>query len=220
MTQGVPQPGFKLSGLDPLFHSPVLTFHLPEAARLNPQLLREIAGIRASDPGLARSNRNGWHSRDELFQRPEPGLKQLCAMLLGATAEATARIAPDEDLMPFGLQYHGWINVNPPGAFNTPHDHPGWFWSGVYFVATPAPPPGADTSAGAIEFLDGRTNLLLPDQVDTPCMRSKMLYRPAAGTLLLFPSHLRHWVYPNAAASDRVSIAFNVRFTKRAAPAA
>jgi hypothetical protein len=32
--------------------------------------------------------------------------------------------------------------------------------------------------------------------------------------LLMFPSYLRHWVYPNESDQDRVTIAFNVRFAR------
>ena len=125
MTQALPEPAFKFSGLDPLFCSPVLSFQLPEAEQLNPILLSEIAAIRALEPGIARSNRDGWHSRDDLFQRTEPGLSRLAALILGTVGEATLRIAPETDLSPLGLQFHGWINVNPTGAFNAPHVRPG-----------------------------------------------------------------------------------------------
>ena len=219
MVRSLPAPGFVFGRLDPLFYTPVLSFRLAEAARLNPLLLAEIAAIRAGDPGLARSNRDGWHSRDDLFERTEPALARRAGLLRDAIAVATRQIAPGSDDAGLTLECQGWINVNPPGAFNTPHDHPGWYWSGAYYVATPEAEPaagGADATAGCIEFLDGRTNLRILSQIDAPCMASKVLYRPDAGTLLLFPSHLRHWVYPNAASEDRVSIAINARHVRRA----
>ena len=50
------------------------------------------------------------------------------------------QVMPDlpADLIP---SQDGWVNINPTGAMNAPHDHPGAFWSGVYYVQVP--PPGA-----------------------------------------------------------------------------
>jgi hypothetical protein len=33
--------------------------------------------------------------------------------------------------------------------------------------------------------------------------------------LLLFPANLLHWVHPNLAADERVTVAFNARFNRR-----
>ena len=104
-----------------------------------------------------------------------------------AVDDATRRIAPGTDPSLFTLECEGWINVNPTGGFNAPHDHPGWYWSGAYYVATPD--PGAevrctDPTAGCIEFLDGRTNLRVLSHIDAHCMASKVVYRPEAGLLI------------------------------------
>lgn len=219
----MPDSGFRFGRLDPLFATPVISFHLAEAERLNPLLLAEIAAVRMAEPGVSRSNRGGWHSRDDLFRRPEPALSRLAALIRDAVNDATCRIAPGTDPSLFTLDCEGWINVNPPGGFNAPHDHPGWYWSGAYYVATPDPGAEArraDPTAGCIEFLDGRTNLRVLSHIDAQCMASKVVYRPEAGTLILFPSHLRHWVYPNAASGERVSVAFNARHARRGSGAA
>ena len=34
--------------------------------------------------------------------------------------------------------------------------------------------------------------------------------------MIIFPSYLRHWVYPNEEESERVSIAFNIRYSSAA----
>jgi len=46
---------------------------------------------------------------------------------------------------------------------------------------------------------------------------SKVQFRPVAGTMLIFPSFLKHWVYPNQDDEERVSIAFNARVEPRVA---
>ncbi len=129
---------------------------------------------------------------------------------------ATLGVQPDAKIAALRLETEGWINVNPPGALNAPHDHPGWLWSGTYYVAMPdVPPQRTDTleaTDGCIEFLDSRTNLRSLKTVDLPFHRNKVTIRPRAGLLLLFPSFVTHWVYPTPPGPDRISIAFNARF--------
>lgn len=207
-----PHSAFALARVEPLFYTPLARFALPDAAALNALLMQEIAAIRRADPGYRRSNHGGWHSRDDLFRRTEPGIVRLTTLLRDAILQATLAIAPGAGFDGLGLECEGWINVNPAGAFNTPHDHPGWYWSGAYYVATPPAPD--DDSAGCIEFLDGRTNLRVLSHIDADCMASKAVIRPAAGELLLFPSFLRHWVHPQNSGEERISIALNARFTR------
>lgn len=210
--------GLSLSRIEPVFHTPLLSFRLADPAGLNRQILDEIAAIRAADPGVVRSNRGGWHSQCDLFQRPEPGLSQLCNHVRDAIFEATRQTAIEPEFGRLRLACEGWVNINPPGAFNAPHDHPGWFWSGCYYVAVPETPAcaAADPTAGCLELIDSRTNLRVMSLVNAPFMASKLLIRPEPGLLLLFPSHVQHWVYPAAGSGDRVSAAFNARFERAA----
>jgi hypothetical protein len=50
------------------------------------------------------------------------------------------------------------------------------------------------------------------------CFASKVAILPEPGMLILFPSFLRHWVYPNEQDADRTTIAFNARFVIARAP--
>ena len=207
-----------LQSLEPLFHSPLVTFEVPGAAALNERLIDEIAAIRAASPGVQRSNQNGWHSNDDFFERKEPACRELIAHLVEAVRQATLQIAPQFDFAKVGgAQFEGWINVNGKGAYNTPHDHPGWAWSGSYYVDVPENAVGR---SGSIEFLDTRTNTRVVSIDSAPCFMSKYTLQPKSGQLLLFPAYLRHWVYPNEQDEDRISIAFNARFVRRAGIAA
>ena len=48
--------------------------------------------------------------------------------------------------------------------------------------------------------------------LSAPCNSTpdRMTIQPKEGGLLIFPSHLRHWVYPNQQEAERISIAFNL----------
>lgn len=202
------------TGIELLFSSPLAKFRVGSADELNPLLTAEITALRASDDGVQRSNRNGWHSRDDLFQRQEPGLKALAQHMIEAVRQATVAISPKFDFGVWSMELEGWINVNGRGGYNAPHDHPGFAWSGCYYVKVP---DGAKGDSGKIEFLDPRTNARVPTVDGAACFLDTRKVKPEAGLLVLFPSYLRHWVYPNDEDEDRISIAFNARFVPRAA---
>jgi uncharacterized protein (TIGR02466 family) len=203
----------ELTACEPLFAVPLLRFAVPEAPALNATLLAEIAAMRAASAGIARSNQHGWHSPLDFFHRAEPGCAALRGHILAAARMATLQAAPGYDLGAVMLQVEGWVNVNGPGAFNAPHDHPGWTWSGSYYVATPE--GAGEGRGGMIEFLDARSNVAVLGLPGGTGFVARHLHRPQAGEMLIFPAWLRHWVYPNEAAAERVSVAFNLRFAPR-----
>jgi len=207
----------KLAHIQTLFPTPLLTFLVEEAETLNRDLMAEIDQRRRSEQGEAKSNRQGWHSAYDLFKRKEKAQARLAAIIREAVEQATRKLAPNADLSKLRMECDGWINVNPTGAYNTPHDHPGNLWSGTYYVVTPDAGEAAGSS-GRIEFIDSRSGLA-DNLVNAPFTASKCGIRPKPGMLLMFPANLLHWVHPNTAAEDRVTIAFNARFMPRTASA-
>ncbi len=205
----------KLAHVQTLFPTPLVTFFVDDAEGLNRDLLQEIAKRRASEDGAVRSNRQGWHSAYDLFRRKETAQARLAGVIREAVQQATLKLAPNADLTKLQVECEGWINVNPTGAYNTPHDHPGNLWSGTYYVATPE---GGDDAAGRIEFIDTRASLA-DNLVKAPFTAGRSSLKPKPGMLLMFPANVLHWVHPNAAAEDRVTIAFNARFSARASAA-
>ncbi|MES2904917.1 MAG: TIGR02466 family protein [Pseudomonadota bacterium] len=196
-----------------LFPVPLVTVRLRKAEALNARLIEEIAARRTVEPGVGRSNLYGWHSANDLFDRPEPGHAALAAELKAIVEASGVKLMPGRpaDLVP---SQDGWVNVNPTGAMNAPHDHPGAFWSGVYYVRVPPPADPSDATSGAIEFIDPRGAIGTNARFETPFTRSKFTIRPTAGTCLLWPSYLKHWVHPNQSADDRVTVAFNSWFNR------
>jgi uncharacterized protein (TIGR02466 family) len=211
----------KLARLDALFYSPMLTFQISDCEALNRQLLAETDAMRAGSPGVAKSNRKGWHSEDDFFIRTEPGCTALRNHIMEAVGETTKRLSPNFDFKSNKLQMVGWINVNPSGAFNAPHTHPGFELSGTYYVRIPprSVSIAPDALSGAFEFLDPRANAASLSIEGARCFDPRVIVKPKAGMLMIFPSYLRHWVYPNEEESERVSIAFNIRYFKHKAPA-
>ena len=195
-----------------LFASPVLGFALPDADSLNAELMKASNERRATEPGIAVSNQLGWHSDYDLFTRPEPAFRVLSGHLSAILLHVSRLSMPGFDASLHDIQGQGWININGTGGFNTPHDHSGFHWSGVYYVSVPPAPQGR---SGLIEFLDPRGATGMKGLEGGEFFASKFQIRPVAGHTIVFPSYLRHWVYPNQEAEERVSIAFNARIVSR-----
>lgn len=195
-----------------MFASPISGFELPNAADLNQALIADCAKRRGNEPGLSVSNQLGWHSERDLFSRPEDSFRQLCQQISAVLVHVVKATLPAFDLVKQDIEGQGWVNINGKGGFNTPHDHTGFHWSGCYYVSVP---DNAHERSGIIEFLDprGSTGIRAPDV--SMLFAPKFQVRPRAGTMLIFPSYLRHWVYPNQDEEDRISIAFNARIVER-----
>ena len=194
-----------------LFATPVFRFHFPEHPDLNKALLDEGVAIRAESEGVKKSNRGGWHSEGNLFDRQTPCIKVLRALAKEAIEDATRSVGAKADLSSLNLKIFGWMNASPGGGYNAPHTHPGAHWSGVYYVSQPEVEEG---NSGMIEFLDPRTDLPNWRLLKAPAFKLKKKLRPMPGDIILFPSYLVHWVYPNETDEERVTIAFNATFQK------
>lgn len=191
------------------FPTPVFWFRVPEAEQLNAVLVKDAHAMRSASEGLTRSNQNGWHSQTDLFQRPEASFRSLTRSIREAVYTVTQKVAPKFELEGRQVLSEGWININEKGAYNTPHRHAGFLWSGCYYVQVPANPSGR---SGQIEFIDPRARDATQTLGDCEAFCGKIQHRPQAGMLVIFPSYLLHWVYPNEESEERISIAFNVRF--------
>lgn len=194
-----------------LFSTPVFRFRLADADRLNSELLAEGVRLRSETDGVSKSNKGGWHSSGNLFDNNAACIQRLQAEASDAVVSATRQIGAKADVANLELKMFAWMNANPPGGFNAPHTHPGAHWSGVYYVAQPDVETG---SSGKIEFLDPRSDLPNWRLLQAPAFSAKKAIRPMPGDMILFPSYLVHWVYPNETTEERVSIAFNATFKK------
>ena len=194
------------------FASPILRFEAPNASALNEKLIGEAIALREKEPGTVRSNRQGWHSESNLMKLPDPGFSELAQFIQKAVISATRAISPTFNAPDYHLATNAWININPKHGYNVPHRHDGFIWSGCYYVN---PPKVADTQSGSIEFL---SPLTVPGEykvLRAQCYLDKITIQPNAGDLLIFPSYLAHWVLPNEADEERITIAFNAKYVAK-----
>ena len=94
--------------------------------KLDNQLFaNEIIEWSKKDPGVKKTNRNGWHSTTEMHKIPvfKPLVDELFAMINVIWKEEWLDREPVLGNM--------WANINPPRGYNAPHIHPNSHFSGV-----------------------------------------------------------------------------------------
>ncbi|MCK0094049.1 TIGR02466 family protein [Yoonia sp. F2084L] len=203
---------FETTKTETLFATPFARIKVADHDILDAELLAEGARMRAASEGVQKSNRGGWHSQGNIFDNPAECIQHLRAAAQAAIFDLTRQVTKRVDPADLQMKLSGWMNANPQGGFNAPHTHPGAHWSGVYYVSQP---DVADGTSGMIEFLDPRTDLPNWRILRANTFRPKRKIRPAAGEIILFPSYLVHWVYPNETDDERVTVAFNATFRKK-----
>ena len=196
---------YSLVRVDTLF--PILLFRYRiEEEGLNDKLAKEIAARRKSEGGKVTGGRLGWQSEHDLFMRKEPGHAALARLIGKVMKDTLLSIDPAADFTKIQVTMNGWVNVNPPGGYNGPHQHTNAILSGVYYVDVPR---GPSEKGGAIEFLSPHPVRLLGGLMKADMFAERVHMQPKAGDLVIFPGQLPHWVHPNDSGKPRVTVAFN-----------
>ena len=100
-----------------------------------------------------------------------------------------------------------WIVSQYAGEYNPYHHHTGDFSAVVYLKIPPKMQEELDVeftdhypSNGLIEFMYGENSDMRSDTIK---------FKPEVGTMLMFPSYLKHFVYPFYSEGERRSMSFN-----------
>ena len=165
------------------------------------QLAENIIQWSKEDPGVAKTNRNAWHSTTDMQNRPEyrPLIDELFKMV--------NQVFEEEFLTRGAALGNMWANINPPGGYNQPHVHPNAVFSGVYYVK--APP-----NSGRLVCQDPRPGIqtCMPDrkkeQVPKHLWRDVRI-EPKENRAIMFNSWLLHSVEPNMSNETRISVSYN-----------
>ena len=167
----------------------------------NETLSNNIVNWSQQDPGVKKTNMNGWHSK------PEMHLKSEYQQLVQELYKMQEEIYQEEWLDRQPKLGNMWANINYPGGYNRPHVHPNCLFSGVYYVK-------ANKNSGVFVANDPRPGI----QTIMPIRKSgrppKHLWRevhlePIPGRIIMFPAWLWHCVEPNQSNDIRISISFN-----------
>jgi len=196
-------PMFEMNGVRELFPTQVFV-HQFEKERYQPlnetilAVLDKVARDAGAPAGAQLQTSSTFHRLPE------------ATALVEAIETATRGVLEFLTVEHAGFEITGcWANLNPPGASHPRHCHPNNFLSGVYYAAVAE---DADT----ISFDDPRPHwtIIAPQlKEQRPELSNTVVMTVQAGTLILFPSWLVHFVEANTSAITRVSIRFNVMFS-------
>jgi uncharacterized protein (TIGR02466 family) len=196
------------------FPTPFFRHRWPEvqARPVNAALKAEILARRERSPTAQVSNVGGWQSEPDIMNWPVPEMAQLSQWINQAYRMIMGRELGTND---FKSRYEiaGWANINESGHYNRTHIHSDHHWSGVYYVDCGRPDPKVSPN-GAIEIVDPRSAVGVLQLPNSQRASGIWELQPEPGTMLLFPSWLRHSVLPYFGDGPRISVAFNLRVTK------
>jgi uncharacterized protein (TIGR02466 family) len=196
----------------PTFAQPIGVYDAGFDAAGIAALVEMVEELRLIPSGQRRSSVGGWRSQGDIFSTEIAAVRQLREATIAAGFAYLRSCGVDLDERRYTGRPVGWANVNGRGHFNAPHRHDGYDLSGVFYVKQPS---SAADSTGAIEFLDSRNISAHLQRLGGPVFSASRTLRPEPGQLVVFPSFLMHWVWPNQSDEDRIVIAWNLDIVER-----
>ena len=164
-------------------------------------LANEIVAWSKQNPGVKKTNVNGWHSETNMHELPQfkPLVDELFKM--------QHQVFKEEWLDKEPVLGNMWANINYKGGYNRPHIHPNSLFSGVYYVH-------AQPNSGKLVCNDPRPGIQTNMPTRVKGQPPKHLWRechidPKPGRIIMFPAWLWHCVEPNQSNDIRISVSFN-----------
>lgn len=192
------------------FPTNILKRHLDGMEEANRQLAALVAQIASSEPNstTGTTTEGGFQTKDDLFQRDNPGIAALKPHIFSAVQDYAGLIIRQElTRQPEKVDFilWGWAVSYHAGHTQGLHVHPGANISGVYYVS--APPSALEPGeAGKISFYDPRPRATM---AQLPFQATRHRVAPVPGDMYLFPSWLEHSVSAFQGEGTRICIAFN-----------
>lgn len=103
-----------------------------------------------------------------------------------------------------------WTIRQYPGQYQEMHTHPGGHISGNIYLSAPELALGSQPSDSQILF-----RLPFTKDITKFVMNDVWKYSPTPGTMVVFPSHIPHTVYPWQGSGNRTVMAFDALLTPK-----
>ena len=213
------QPNFAVTNA---FSVPLIFARHDDPQELNQALGRLFRQRASSDayrnpePRVKR-NETLFESRFNLFDWPENCVRELRDFCFHQLFRTLSELNGYDQEVLKDLRYacESWFHLTRTGGYFAAHNHPNHSWSGVYCVRHDGDDP--DSDSGRLTFLN--PNIASNRYVDAgnarlqrPFSGAPLMLRLEPGQLVLFPSWLYHEVTPYEGETERITVAFNVRF--------
>ena len=156
-----------------------------------------------------------FESRFDLFRWSDPPIRELAAGCHEALAKLVRKLNDysEEELAGLRFSYHAWFHVTRKFGYQGQHNHPNASWSGIFCV-DPGDEVPQRPDSGLVRFHDPRTHIdMYSDagnrELQLPWSIGSCDWRHRRGQLVMFPSYLRHEIYPYVGERPRIVVAFN-----------
>ncbi|KPK55453.1 MAG: hypothetical protein AMS22_04240 [Thiotrichales bacterium SG8_50] len=169
-----------------------------DAPELNEALARRLFELETDQQFTHRMEMGGSKIRDmHRWGIPE-------ADLINARAKAFFSLATGD---PNPVVDLAWANISRKHEYLGPHSHNNSVGSVVYCVDPGEPDPN-NRGSGRLAFVDPRIPACCKWQDD--CMTDELWPDIHAGSMVLFPSQMVHFVHPYTGNRPRITIAWNI----------
>lgn len=209
-----------------LWPVPLEIQRFPDAASINPVLVRAFSAVRLALEGEQRQH--FFASPDDLLSRIElPEFSSLIQFIAGAVQAVAKQVnaqAWPAGKLSLDLRFAGcWFQIQNGQAFHDVHTHGNCSWSGVYYVQIDAAKeraahPGLGELNGATRFYGPYSQFqagAYMDMGNAYLQKNTVDIQPEDGMLVLFPSYLPHKAMAYEGDKDRIILSFNVQINSR-----
>jgi len=156
-----------------------------------------------------------FESRFDLFRWADPPIRMLTAWCHNRLASLVQELNryDDAEMNLLRFDYHAWFHITRKHGYQGQHNHPNASWSGIFCVHPGDPVPDRPDS-GLVRFHDPRTHIDMYSDAGNrhlrlPFSAGSCDWRHRRGQLVIFPSYLRHEIYPYVGERPRIVVAFN-----------
>jgi len=156
-----------------------------------------------------------FESRFDLFRWPDEPVRKLAGWCHGQLASLVQDLNRYDAAAMGSLRfdYHAWFHITRRHGYQGQHNHPNASWSGIFCVHPGDAPPDRQDS-GLVRFHDPRTHIDMYSDAGNRDLRMPYAvgtcdWRHRRGQLVIFPSYLRHEIYPYLGDRPRIVVAFN-----------
>ncbi|MCB1959334.1 MAG: hypothetical protein KDE68_02230 [Rhodocyclaceae bacterium] len=176
----------------------------PDTDRYHPQLLAKMLSLEAEGRLTERLFKGGCGTK----LRGLPEWRSPAARLINARAHRLCREVLQTEEIHLD---DAWGNVYRHGDYCMPHSHLRSVASVVYFLSLGEAVPN-DPLAGSFCIGDPRAQVCCPIEGDR--MTHAITPEPCAGTMIIFPSQLVHYVNPYPGNEPRITLSWNFTRTR------
>jgi len=190
----------------PLFPVLVNYIEMENFSKYQSKIIHEIDSFMNSNDGVTFSNRRGYQSPPNFYLKHNSFLKYIKLF-----EKELTKIKSFYSNKKIKIN-HGWFNVNFPGSYNVSHTHPTSSLNAIWWIKIP-PNSGDLFIESPYEFTQHKVinnmDYRIRDQFN---IHNSYRIEPKEGTILLFPSDMKHFVEENCSLENRISLAFNLDF--------